>query len=507
MKLRASVLATLFVLATPALAQDRTDQPTKETPTGRTEEPTKQAAASAPKSDAERLEELEKKLAAQQDEIDQLKKTQKPPKVDEKGLPVPDAPPTFDWGFKDGFFVKGAVNGTNYELRPRARLQLDYRAFVHSHVNLAFPHSIPEDEFVIRRARVGFGGNFGPFEFTFDADPIRSPLPIADFWFQWHQIDEFQVRFGSYKAPFDNDDFMNSDLYIDCVERPMFSSSGNALAPDYRVGAMAFGKIAGGLFNYWVSCTNLPDSNTVVDGDPLYSGRVETDIKGFFLGVGALGARAGASGPNGAVKSFTGATPGQFAFFSPVNIRGWEQAYIADTGFYFGPTWIVGGYGWGQQERQRVAADGTTGTPLVTQGAYLTMGWMFWGPTTPGPHGAPFKDWDMFSMDVQKKRNGRNVGMELVCRVEWIDIRDARGGRRFSNGSETTPSVPGTAANSTEVKGNQAEAVTAGINFYPIENVKFMVDYVHLHLGDATRAERAHSHEADEFLVRAQLEF
>src|SRR5262249_33624415 len=140
-------------------------------------------------------------------------------------------------------------------------------------------------------------------------------------------------------------------------------------------------------------------------------------------------------------------------------------------------------------------------------GAYVTFGWMFWGPTTPGPHGAPFKDWSLFDMEVKKKKNARNVGAELVVRFEWIDLDDARGGRRFTNAPLATPANPSLAATSAKVKGNQAEAVTVGLNIYPIENVKLMFDYVHLRTGDKSRAERAHSSQADEVLVRAQLEF
>lgn len=464
------------------------------------------------RSDAQRIEELEKKLDQQQKEIDELKNKKAetpPPPIDEKGA-VSEAQKnaqTFEWGFKDGFYVRGTINDASYELRPRARLQLDYRAFPHSSQNLAFPHAIPEDQFLVRRARVGFGGNFGPFEFMFDADVIRSPLPIADFWFQWHQLDELQIRFGSFKAPFDYEDSMTSDLYIDMVERPMATGSGNQIAPDYRVGAEVFGKIAGGLFSYFLSAVNQPDANVVQDGDPLFTARVETDVKGFEFGMGALAARTGLAGANNTAKSFTGVTPGQFVFFAPIAIRGWEQAGLIDAAYYFGPTWISGGYAWAQQERRRVGADGTNGDPLVTQGGWITMGWMFWGPTTPGPHGIPFKDWDVFSMDLVKKRNARNVGMEMVVRFETVDIRDARGGRRFTNAAETTHAAPSTAANALNVKGNQAQAVTVGFNLYPIENVKFMADYVLLHLGDQQRAERAHSNQAQELLFRAQLEF
>jgi len=452
------------------------------------------------KTASERLATLEAVVAEQQKEIDALK----------GAAPLEPASgpgPSFDWGFKDGFYVRGEVNGAPYEIRPRARLQLDYRAFPYSSKNLAYNNPVPEDQFVVRRARVGFGGNFGPFEFIFDADPIRSPLPIADFWFQWHSFDELQIRFGSFKAPFDFDDSQTSDLYLDMVERPIATGSGNQIAPDYRVGVEVFGRIGGGIFSYFLSAVNQPDANTVVDGDPLYTARVQTEIKGFEAGAGALAARVGDGGPKGLQNSFTGATPAQYVFFAPISIRGWETAILGDAAFYLGPGWVSGGYAYAQQERRRVAADGTSGTPLVTQGGWITLGWMIMGPVSPGPHGFPFSDWEYFSLDIAKKRNARNVGLEIVCRIETVDFRDLRGGRRFTTAAETTVANPSTSPTALDVKGNQCQAITAGINFYPIENVKFMADYVHLRLGDQQRAERAHSNQADEVLLRAQMEF
>src|SRR5581483_4840208 len=116
-------------------------------------------------------------------------------------------------------------------------------------------------------------------------------------------------RFGSFKAPFDFEDSQTSDLYIDMVERPIITGSGNQITPDYRVGAEIFGKIQGGLFSYFLAVTNQPDANTVTSGDPLFTGRVQSEIKGFEVGAGALFARVGTSGSTGAGKGFTGATP------------------------------------------------------------------------------------------------------------------------------------------------------------------------------------------------------
>lgn len=87
-----------------------------------------------------------------------------------------------------------------------------------------------------------------------------------------------------------------------------------------------------------------------------------------------------------------------------------------------------------------------------------------------------------------------------------MSLDDARGGRRLDP-TTGLPATPTTAANAAKVKGNDAKAVTVGLNLDVIENVRIMADYVHIRIGDQSRAEKAHSRQADEFLMRAQLEF
>jgi phosphate-selective porin len=474
----------------------------------RAEEAGTAVVETATRTDADRLRALEEKLDQQQRELDALKKARaadaaKP--LDQTGA-VKEAgakPPAFTWGFKDGFFVKGEINGSEYEIRPRGRIQLDYRAFPHAGANAASPHATPESQFVMRRVRVGFGGRLGVFIFEADFDGARSPLPIADFWLGYAQFDQFQIRAGHIKGQFGADNLVSS-RYLECVERPMIEGGGAMAPPNLRPGAMVLGKIGGGYLGYSLALQNQVDSNVVTSSEPTVTGRLTTDVGPATLGGAVLFSRweRGSSS-----LSHPGRTPGQHQFFTPVAICGWEQGYEVDASVYEGPFFMAGSYVFGQQERRRVLADGTDGTPLIIQGAYVTCGWMFAGPTTPGPHGIPFTDWQMFSLDLKKKKHARNIGAELIVRLEWIDIDDARGGRTFTNATRSTVATPSTAANAADVKGNAATAATVGLNLAPIENVRIMANYVHVHVADKTRAERAHSGHADEFLFRAQLEF
>lgn len=439
----------------------------------------------------ERLRELERRVDEQQKTIDELKRSRPvPPPIEA----APDGDEqAFRWGYEDGFFVRGEVRGTKVELRPAASIQLDYRAF---------PHEKPNDQFLIRRASVGFRGSIGDFAYVLLAAPTRPGIPLVDFYFQWQRFDELKLRFGHFIAPFSIDNGYSLDFRSDFVERPMALGSGNVISPDYRPGAEVLGSIDGGTFNYFLAVQNVIDSNVVLPGTPLVTGRIELNFLGFTIaGAGAWDRRGGSP-----QRSFPGLTPGQFQFFDPVDIRGWEQRYAIDVDFYRGPFWIRTKFLYAVQERRRVLSDGRDGTDFITQGAYVTVGWRFWGPPPKAPRPAvPFEGWELFSLDLEKKRNKRDAGAEILCRLEWIDLDDARGGRRLAPGG--APATPSTAPNATRVRGNDAKAISVGLNFSPIENVRLMADAVYLRIGDQARAEKAHSRFAQEVLVRAQLDF
>lgn len=451
-----------------------------------------------------RLEQLERRVAEQERQIQQLRS--QPAAVTGTGLahggggpgqPIEGKDSRFDWGYNQGFYVRGEAGGFPFEIRPRVRLQTDYRAFGPP-VNTAAPNGALDDQFVLRRTRIGFDGDIGVFHFQLEVDPPRGGLPLGDFWFQYQQFDAFKVRFGHFKTPWSYEDGMTSDLYIDTVERSMIIGSGASAAPDFRPGAMILGDFGEGLFRYFVSAQNQADSNTVNSDDPLMCLRVDSSfLPGLLLGTAGVWERQGVKG----AVSLPGQTPGFFRWFSPVNVHGWDQRYEVDASFYQGPFWIASEYAWVWEERSGLGGGGGGAPPLITQGAYATIGYKFWGPTgkpSAAPHAVPFKDWVFFSPDIVKVRNGRNVGAELVLRYEWMNIES---GKVAHNQPEST------AATAINVDGNSARALTLGLNIFMIENVKFMFDWVHIHMDDKARAERINSHSADEFLFRAQLEF
>src|SRR5262249_26682690 len=160
----------------------------------------------------------------------------------------------FDWAYDDGFLVKGTIAGARYVLRPRAYIQLDYRAFVHSQANEAFPaKGVADDRFLLRRAVIGFIGTFGPVGFFFEAAPVRGSnglIPFQNAWLEWRPTDEFQLRAGHFIPPFTFADGFTGPPFADFLELPMVAQT---LSYSFRPGAMAHGDFEKGLLSWFIA--------------------------------------------------------------------------------------------------------------------------------------------------------------------------------------------------------------------------------------------------------------
>lgn len=444
----------------------------------------------APDDLQRRLDALEKRVQDQERTIEELRgKPAEEPAADEKpaadtpAKPAdPEAPPpvngakgeapkgeagekpskpTFDWGWKDGIFIKGTIaEDVPFELRPIGRIQLDYRVFAPNDPNDEIPHAVPENQFLARRARIGFSGTISDFGFVFEVDPTRNQLPLGVFYFQWQAYHEARLRFGHFRTPFALENGMLGTNQLPWLERSMVIGSGNALAPGFSPGGMAFGTIAK-TFSYYLAAQNRVDSNNQVTSDPLLSARLQLELGGLTLGGSCLWVRQGGT-PQ---QSMTGFTPGQFRFFAPVLVQGHDVRGGVDAAFFTGPFFVMAEYGYGEQERRRVFGVGRSGSPFAVQGGYVGAGVVLWGPNKGVAHAKPFQNWTLLP-DLDRPKLGRFAGAEVFARAEWIDLDDRNGGR--SRNATGGVAVPSRAADAADIKGTEAKAVTLGINVFPI---------------------------------------
>jgi phosphate-selective porin len=438
-----------------------------------------------------RLEALERRVEEQDRLIDELRAD-----ADAPAPPPTDDPsaPTLEVGWKDGLLLSGTVNGAPYEVRPIGRIQLDYRVFAHNDRNAQVPHPVPENRFLVRRARLGFSGRLSDFGFMFEVDPDRAGIPLGVFNFQWQRFEEVRVRFGHFRTPFALENGITGTNQLPWLERSMVIGSGNALAPGFSPGAMAFGTLAK-TFSYYLSAQNRTDSSNQVTSDPLLGARLELTVSAFVFGASGVWTRQG----GGLQDSVTGVTPAQHRFFAPVRVQGHDLRGSVDVSYFHGPFFVMAEYAYGEQERRRAITGGGDGSNFAVQGAYLGAGVVFWGPDATRPRGgAPFVGWRLLP-DLDRPRLGRFRGAELIARVEWIDLDDRNGGRGSA--------APSRGADAADIRGCDARALTVGLNLFPIENVRFSAHWTRVRVGDSGRTPDAGSHYEDEVVLRAQLDF
>ena len=144
-------------------------------------------------------------------------------------------------------------------------------------------------------------------------------------------------------------------------------------------------------------------------------------------------------------------------------------------------------------------------------GGYGEMGWFFTGETR------GYKDGGWNRTKVLKPFNKGGWGaLQLVGRVDFLDLNDdklqAGATNNFANGTSTLAAL-----NTRLGRGGTQTGYLLGLNWYPIDYVRFMLDYIHTDVSGGPMAatlnptstkpvdERGFS--TDAIALRAQVDF
>lgn len=232
------------------------------------------AADPPPKSDAQRLENLEKAVRQLQernseleDEVRQLKKrepfaptlpsTQRTvaPGNDHKAVFSAPTPPPVDVH----------PGGSEYKLTLGGYIQANFEDGDVSAFEGRFGATALKDRFRRRRARITLSGDFAEqFDFKIEGDLEQSDAAITalksvntttgatttvtnsnrvelsgtDIFINWHRIPEMNLKVGQWKAPFGLEN-LTPDTLIYTIERSLPTG---AIVPERQIGAMLWGK-------------------------------------------------------------------------------------------------------------------------------------------------------------------------------------------------------------------------------------------------------------------------
>jgi phosphate-selective porin OprO/OprP len=350
---------------------------------------------------------------------------------------------------KDGFSVK-AKDGS-YSLRLGAHLQVDSRNYVGAR------SSGFADQFLLRRARMILEATFNDFiDFRFMPDFAGVAPVIQDAYFDFKFAPEAKLRFGKFKVPVGLET-LQSDPFTHFIERGLPSY----LAPVRDVGVQVPGDVADGVLRYAVGLFNGAIDGGSADGDADRSKdaaarlmlqpfkKTESNwLEEFAFGVGGSYGRQTGAAPN--LASYK--TPAQQNFFT------YTAGTVADgERLRFSPQayWYPGSLGFQAEWTTSISAVRLgTARDKVRHRAWQVLGsWIVTGEKNSYKGYAPRRPFN------PKERAWGSL--ELVARYGELNIDDA--------------AIPRFASATASSRGVSSWA--AGVNWYPVTQVKVLVDF------------------------------
>lgn len=368
------------------------------------------------------------------------------------------------------FFIKSSDG--KLQIQPYGYLDSDYRAYNGD--------GAPPNSFVLRRARLGFQGNYGShYEFAVLIDAAATTGSILrDMYVNVKTRPAFQIQAGQFKEPFAQE-IGTAASNLDFVERSLASLLYPSAASAFRSpGFAVHGDLSGGAVQYWVGAFNgkgYAVNNTT--SEPEIIGRLRFSpwkkkddymLQGLsFSGSIGHGRSRGLSNE----QSFSGALPdAAYNFFPSFTINGGVQRYNGELTYLDGPFSFRAEYDQLNQARRGVGAQqsgalGFTNLPAVIGKAWAANAtYLLTGEKKP-ENGTPKVKHALGPEAPGGGRSGLGA-WELGFRYAWLQAK-ANG---ITDLAAFTPSLVPTFQDHTD-------EFTIGLNWYPNYWVRYMLNF------------------------------
>jgi phosphate-selective porin OprO and OprP len=290
-------------------------------------------------------------------------------------------------GFNGEHFYIRSSDG-QFQLSPFGYLNANYTAYDGD--------GAPPNGFAIKRARLGFQGFFGkPIEYMLSADVVANGVSVRDAYVQIRPFNELQLRVGQFKEPF-SQEVATVDTNVEFFDRSLLSVLYPSALGSFRSpGAMLFGTVDGGTFDYFVGVFNgrgilAPSSSNW----PEVVGRLRISplrwtkspaVRHLAIGGSISFSREAAISGD---QSFSGLiNDGAYTFFPSFLINGPVQRYGGDFMWLVGPVGLRGEYAELHQAREDVGSGAVQGggyesyPAVVGRGAYGQLSCFLTGET------------------------------------------------------------------------------------------------------------------------------
>jgi len=377
------------------------------------------------------------------------------------------AAPAAGYSQKSGFFLQ----------TPDQKYKLTFQGFVRAQLRLYENNTAQDNEFKIRHTRLHWRGYYGDYwQGDVSLETTMSKL-VRNAFLNCSYLPYLQFQVGQYKAPFTRE-FLIPCWAPDLIERSMVTDSGG-MTPKFDIGVMLHSPNAfNGLLWYGIGVFNgNGDNNSDTNDDKDLIGRVvltpfalttATALKGLELGGSLQTGRETADTLS--YYKFQPMLPTFWPFFKEVTYRGQRDRFGAELAYKLGPFKLWSEFVYQKLEREkqvRVNEDNIINGP---------------GPTR--LIDAPdLTAWGWYVLGTYFVWGDENRGVQLGARYEQMDVDDEEASKRYQEANPMGKnSYENRWGNDLSLRGNTAQVLTLGINYFPMPNVKFSFAWFYQYL-------------------------
>jgi len=426
-------------------------------------------------------------------------------------------------GYNRGFFLQ----------TPDGKFKLVNNGVIRTLLELYQDNTAQDNQFDLDRARLYFKGFYGDYwqgEVSFECTTPSDSKFLKYAYINTSYLPYAQLRVGQFKAPFSHEYVDSIAQDVSTIKRAMITDSGG-INPKYDIGVMLHSGLTSvpgcpyvgdcnalnGLLWYGIGVFNgngANNSDTNDDMDVIGRARVApfalTNIsvmKNLSLGGSFQYGRETPTQVQPAPK-----LPTNWAFFKDINFRGQRERYGLEGYYRLGPFELQGEWIYQTLEREKQVRVNPDTNQIVSSGGKLID--------------APdYNEWGWYVLGTYFPWGNATKGLQLVARYEFMDADDDKAADKYLKAnpigkhSSNANSVANPYGNALNLRGNYAEVLTLGFNYFISYNIrlafnyyyewldnKFTIDRIH-HDNDGNEIKTPNGHAMQAFYLLAQLKW
>jgi len=386
-------------------------------------------------------------------------------------------------GYKKGFFVQ----------TPDENFKLNFTGYVRPMLRLYENNTSQDNEFKIERARLVLEATLGKYwqgrvssELTTTSD--GKFLKYA--YLNCSYLPYLQVRAGQDKAPFSRE-YLTSFSEVDTIERAMITDAGGTV-PKYDIGIQLHGpRLLDGILSYKVGLFNGNGANNsdTNDDKDLVARLVLAPFAASNLSA-LKGLEFGGSyqmGRQTPTQTYQPKLPTDWNFFKEMRYRGQRDRYGLDMAYKLGPFKLQGEWIYQSLEREKQVRVNPDTNVIVSSGGKLID--------------APdLISWGWYVLGTYFVWGNEEKGIQLVARYEQFDVDDEEAPKRYRKANpKQKNSYDDRWGNELNLRGNTADILTLGFNYFPHPNIRLAFNWFYQYLDNQYTTDKvSHTHSGDE---------